>query len=379
MKIRLFLVFVILYILAAFGWWLYSLVDFAKKEHRYELNSLIFKCDKIKENIILYLYSKDNNHLPITTTILNEKDKITKLFSQLKNDYECAAEMQINDSAQNFYDLISVFPHTDELRKIDRRFESKLRAFYSEAIVFTLSVILGVLWVFSRLESLLNLNRMQNNFLLLVTHELKTPLAAIKLSAQTLSQRILPEEMQKQVINQTVQNADRLNDLIDNVLLATKIDGKSYNYHFQKIDITPIIKKAASQMLVPPIFTGKINIPESPQLIIADAISLNMVFSNIFQNALKYAGADVIIDVLLQKEENRLKVTVSDNGPGIKQEDRNRIFKKFYRAGDENTRQTKGTGLGLFLVKQILKMHKAKITVENKEPTGSRFIITFKS
>lgn len=329
--------------------------------------------------MVLYLYSKDDQSKGILDVLASEKEKITRIYSQLKTDYKCNSELQFNTYAQNFHDLISVVPHNDEIIKIDKRFESKMRAFYSEAIVFTLSVILGVLWVFTRVESLLNLNRMQNNFLLLVTHELKTPLAAIKLSAQTMSQRRLPDEVQKEVVNQTIQNADRLNDLIDNVLLATKIDGKNYNYNFQNIDIVPVIRKAAFQVLAPPTFKGVINIPNEAHIIKADAITMNLVFSNLLQNSLKYAGENSIIDVEFAKEDNRLKIILTDNGPGILPEDRKRIFRKFYRSGDENTRKTKGTGLGLFLVKQILKVHKGKIMVENSEKNGARFVMTFRT
>jgi signal transduction histidine kinase len=378
LKIRLFLVFVILYILAVFGWWLYSLVDFTKNEHRHELNSLIYKCDKIKEKIIIYLYSKDARNNDIMTVMGSERTKINGIFEQLKSDYKLSADLQISENAQNFYDLVSVVPNKDEIAKIDKRFEAKLRAFYSEAIVFTASVILGVLWVFSRLESLLNLNRMQNNFLLLVTHELKTPLAGIKLSAQTLSQRKLSEDMQKQVINQTIHNSDRLNDLIDNVLLATKIDGNSYKYNMETIDIVNVIRTASQQVLVPPVFNGTIAIPNEEFLISADAISINLVFNNLFQNALKYAGEDANIRIQFQKEDNKLRITLTDDGPGILQVDKKRIFRKFYRTGDESTRKTKGTGLGLFLVKQILHFHNAKITADNNEPAGAKFTLTFK-
>lgn len=379
MKIRLFLVFVILYILAVFGWWLYSLIDFTKKEHQHEMNSLIYKCDKIKEKIIIYLYSKDERNNDILTVLHAEKNKISGIFEQFKTDYKVSADLQISENAQNFFDLIAVVPDKDEIARIDRRFEAKLRAFYSEAIVFTTSVILGVLWVFSRLESLLNLNRMQNNFLLLVTHELKTPLAAIKLSAQTLSQRKLPEDMQKEVIKQTIQNSDRLNELIDNVLLATKIDGNSYQYNFETIDLVNIIRKAAQQVLVPPVFSGTIVIPNEEFLLTADAISINLVFNNLFQNALKYAGENADIRISFINEDNRLKVILTDNGPGILPDEKKRIFRKFYRTGDESTRKTKGTGLGLFLVKQILNMHGAKITVDNNEPKGAKFTLTFKT
>jgi two-component system phosphate regulon sensor histidine kinase PhoR len=370
---------VILYILAAFGWWLYSLIDFTNKEHAYEINSLKYKSAHIKETLVNFLYTKENLEIGYFMTFEANKKEFTQLLNQLKKEQKCEVDLTINAGKNNFNDLLTITPNRREFAKINKRFETKIRAFYSEAIVFTLAVILGVLWVFSRLESLLNLNRMQNNFLLSVTHELKTPLAAIKLSAQTLSQRKLNEAIQPQVINQTIMNADRLNDLIDNVLLATKIDGKSYRYNFETIDIVSVIDHAAEQILNPPYFNGTFNLPNEEHLIKGDHVSLNLVFSNLFQNAIKYAGENTELNIGFTTEKKKLKITIADNGPGVLDKEKSKIFSKFYRIGDENTRQTKGTGLGLFLVKQILLVHDAKITVEDNLPKGAKFIITFKT
>lgn len=379
MKIRLFLVLVILYILAAFGWWLYSLITFTNRENEHEKNHLNYKCAIIEDKLIQFIHGKAAEDDNISNVIEANSKEFNTLLSQLKKENGIEAEVHINNTTDNFHEAITIKPSVAEMQKINRRYESKIRAFYSEAIVFTLAVILGVLWVFSRLEALLNLNRMQNNFLLSVTHELKTPLAVIKLSAQTLKSRKLNEEMYHQVIQQTLQNSDRLNELIDNVLLATKIDGKSYAYNFEKLSLTDIIHKAADQTLIAPIFKGSVSIPDSEFYVSGDEVALNLVFTNIFQNALKYGGENVAIKVAMLKEGNRINVAVADNGPGIPVEEREKIFRKFYRIGDEDTRHTKGTGLGLFLVKQILKIHHAKITVDPSTEKGARFIISFKS
>jgi signal transduction histidine kinase len=117
---------------------------------------------------------------------------------------------------------------------------------------------------------------------------------------------------------------------------------------------------------------------EEPMMITGDEISLKLVFSNLFQNAIKYAGADSEISVRYVKNDNGFMISVSDNGKGIEEKEYKSIFKKFYRVGDENIRETKGTGLGLFLVKQILKSHKADISAEANKPRGTTFNITFK-
>ena len=105
---------------------------------------------------------------------------------------------------------------------------------------------------------------------------------------------------------------------------------------------------------------------------------LQQVLLNLFQNAIKYAGDQATIRVSYQSNAKGFDVIVADNGPGIDESELKAIFNKFYRVGNESVRSTKGTGLGLYLVQQILKSHKAQIQAANNTPQGTQFIITFK-
>ncbi len=376
MKIRGILILVIAYILAAFGWWLFSLVKFANKEHLIEIEKRNLNNTIIKNEIVEYL----NSHHLEGSLYQNVKihiNEVNRIISKANIKNKSVSVLNLNKAATNLNSLIEIQSSPLEILGIDKTHQSHLRAFYSEAVVFTIAVILGVLWVFSRLESLLNLNKMQNNFLLSVTHELKTPLAAIKLGAQTLFSRKLNEEQHGSVLNQTISNANRLNELIDNVLLTTRIDGSSYKYDIQEINITELISKEANTIFCPPVFEGKLLLPTEPKMIFGDILSLRLVFSNIFQNTLKYASVKAQVVISITENNNLLQIKIADNGPGIAQKEKNKIFKKFYRIGDENTRQSQGTGLGLFLVKQILRKHKSNITVEKNSPNGAIFNITF--
>lgn len=378
MKIRGILILVIAYILAAFGWWLYSLISYTNKDFQLKKEVIKFENDFLKQQTG-YFFITHKNLIDTTPNDIYNKNKI--LINDYLNKilYKCkyTNSYRINKDFNDFFNYIEFTVDKNYLNKIEKEHQSKLRAYYSEGFVFGLAVILGVLWVFSRLESLLNLNKMQNNFLLSVTHELKTPLAAIKLSAQTLNSRKLNEQQYTQVLNQTISNADRLNELIDNVLLTTRIDGSSYNYQMEEINITQLIIKEANAIFIPPHFEGQLNISKEEHTILGDVISLRLVISNILQNALKYAGNNANINCKISKIDNQVKIQIADNGPGILPSERKKIFKKFYRIGDENTRKTKGTGLGLFIVKQIIKQHKAKIIVENNNPNGTVFTIIF--
>lgn len=378
MKIRLLLCLVILYIIAAFGWWLYSLIKFTNNEQVRKIETIQYENQFLRNQVgYFFLSLKPSSDSTPHQIYSKNKGAFNQYLSSILSKSKYVKTYSINKNENSYFAFFNFEIDKSTLLKIENEHKRKLRAYYSEAIVFSLAVILGVFWVFSKLESLLNLNKMQNNFLLSVTHELKTPLAAIKLSAQTLNSRKLNEQQYAQVLNQTISNADRLNELIDNVLLTTRIDGSSYNYQMEEINITQLIIKEANAIFIPPHFEGQLNISKEEHTILGDIISLRLVISNILQNALKYAGNNANINCNISKIDNQVKIQIADNGPGILPNERRKIFNKFYRIGDENTRKTKGTGLGLFIVKQIIKQHKAKIVVENNNPKGTVFTLIF--
>ena len=379
LKLRLFLVFVLIYIVAVFGWWLYSFITYTEKEYSLEHNNLKLNAMVIHNRISEYIdfHKADRSEKPFHTYKRHEA-AILNLHKDLNSQYRTSTAMVLKDTSGNLHSLIDIRIRPEEFRAIHRTFIKKQRAFYSEVIFFTIMVISGVLWVFGKLESLLNLNKMQNNFLLSVTHELKTPLTAIKLSSQTLQQRKPDEEIRSVLIQQIVNNSDRLNELLDNVLLATRIDGKSYRYNMAKTDISALIRKTGELVLSEPNFHGRFVFEEGPREMICDEISLRLVFSNLFQNAVKYAGSDALVSVRYGETDGKFTISVSDNGKGMDPKEHKAIFNKFYRVGDEDTRENKGTGLGLYLVKQILRSHSAGIKAESGQPSGTTFTITFK-
>ena len=365
--------------MAVFGWWLYSFVSYAKKEYKLEYDNLYLKKLFIRTMLTEFMAKKNaGDSVGLYALYEGHKKEIEEFHIVLSKEYRIRTNMRVNRSAHNLGELINVEIHESELNAISKNFMKKQRAFYSEVIFFTILVVSGVIWVFGKLESLLNLNKMQNNFLLSITHEFKTPLTAIKLSAQTLQHRRMEVDTQKVLMQQMVNNSDRLNDLLDNVMLATRIDGKSYQFSMTDIDITSLIHRTADMILTEPYFRGKFIFDEGPATIHGDEMSLQLVFSNLFQNAVKYAGNTADITVRYTRVNSQFIITVSDNGDGIDKKEYKSIFRKFYRVGDENTRETKGTGLGLFLVRQILLSHRAQIKAEANKPKGTSFHIIFK-
>jgi signal transduction histidine kinase len=365
--------------LFVFSWWLYSFVSLVTAEYELEKENLNLTALLVRKKLISSIEDMYTNkdELPYTFYNIN-KDTILKIHRNLNKDFDIKTNLSLADTNAYFTNMISIDVVKEEYEKKQKRYFSKKRAYYSEVLFFGLLVIIGSVWIYSKLEKLLNLNKIQNNFLLSVTHELKTPITAIKLSSQTLINRKLEDDVKLKVQNQILQNADRLNDLIDNVLLANNIDGNIYEYKFTKINLNDLINTTSKEVFSSYDYEGEFIFNESEQEIYGDYIALKLVFSNLLNNSIKYAGPKSQIKIIYQLKNKELYVKLSDNGKGIEESEFKNIFNKFYRVGDENTRSTKGTGLGLFIVKEILRAHKAKIEVDNNTPHGALFIIKFK-
>lgn len=247
-----------------------------------------------------------------------------------------------------------------------------------EGSVFLSLLIFGAYRLRKAINEEKALHQQQKNFLLSVTHELKSPLASIKLYLQTILKRDLDKEKQKSFIENSLTDIERLDTLVENMLIATKIESKSYTYQKEHIDLGAIVKESTQALAI------KLKENRNFELHIADAIpfigdsfALSLVVSNLLENAFKYTSKDDTISIKLLRNGPAIVLSISDTGSGIPEMERLKIFDKFYRIGNEDTRKTKGTGLGLFIVKQIVDHHSGIIRVKSNKPSGSIFEITF--
>lgn len=161
------------------------------------------------------------------------------------------------------------------------------------------------------------------------------------------------------------------------MLMATKIENNSYSYPKENFDLSEAVQQVVERhqnILQKRIVKSDI----TPDILIrGDRFTLLLVVSNLLENAVKYSAEGTEINIELFKKNNRVILKVNDQGVGIPDEEKPKIFDKFYRIGQEDTRKTKGTGLGLFIVKQVLDNHGATIKVRNNQPVGSEFEVTF--
>ena len=266
--------------------------------------------------------------------------------------------------------------HVADLRAKKKRQETMI---IGEGVFLALSLLIGMLLIQSAYQKQYDIAQRQRNFLLSVTHELKSPIASIKLVFDTMMRRKRLDESQVVSLAESGQHeSDRLYKLVENLLMAARIDG-AHKYNFQPINAYGIIDGLLVQyrkLYESYTFTLK---GDSELLIYADPSAFTIVANNLIDNAIKYRSPNRPVDVLIAIAETNNHVTISftDNGVGIPETYRQAIFDKFFRIGDEEKRKTQGTGLGLFIVKRIIDAHKGQISVKSKEHDGSQFVTTW--
>lgn len=226
------------------------------------------------------------------------------------------------------------------------------------------------------------LQQQQRNFLLAVTHELKSPLASIKLYLQTMVKRTLSKEQQDQFISNSLKDIERLDYLVENVLIATKLESVRPQFPKEELNLSELIESVSQQLQINACTSQTIQTTVEPEIWIkADRFALTNAVTNLIENAIKYSPANEAIEVRLWSDADKdtIQFSVADQGVGIAAAEKKRIFNKFYRVGQEGTRKTKGTGLGLYIVRTVLEMHDAQIKVKDNMPKGSIFEVTFRN
>jgi signal transduction histidine kinase len=238
---------------------------------------------------------------------------------------------------------------------------------FGEGFIFLTLLLIGIFLSARFLRRDFAFARMQRNFLLSISHELKTPIASMQLYLQTLRSRKLEEDKRAEMIDRALSDNQRLQKLVDKLLLATQLENSGLQLHFEPIPINQLIQRSIETANV--IDRGNHNISWNPSADItinADEMAVETMVINLLENAVKYAPEGGKIEVSAGVSGNYFYLEVSNEGR-INHEEQKLIFSKFYRIGNESTRTTKGTGIGLFLVKSLAALHQGKIEMVQSE------------
>lgn len=256
-------------------------------------------------------------------------------------------------------------------------FSSKLRMIIGEGIVFLVLLGIGIVITRKTFRKELWMNQQQRNFLLSITHELKTPLASTRLVLETLEQRELPVEKRKELLRQAMQENQRLTDLIENILLSARLDQPTFHVHAERKNLSELVEDLVHRIgsSVGQYHDVQHDI-EGGLYVNMDATLISSVLANLIENAIKYSDKGKSIRVRLHATGQRALLEVSDEGKGIPDAEKAKIFDKFYRGGNEEVRTVKGTGLGLYLSKEICERHGFTLAVKDHAPQGSVFEVS---
>ena len=271
------------------------------------------------------------------------------------------------------------FVATSQYRDLEMRYSRQKKMVWGEGSVLFIGLLMGV-WLINRsFLTEIALANQRRNFLLSITHELKSPIASIQLVLQTFQMRKLNEAQQAKLLHSATVEADRLNELVNNLLLSARLD-TAYEPQFEELRMTSLIEELIEKfrMKSPKSQFQFVKHPDMP-LLRGDKQGLVSVFTNLIENAVKYSNISPEIRISERFENQQFIFDIADNGAGIPLTERKKVFERFYRIGSEMTRRAKGTGLGLYIVSQIIKAHRGTIQILDNEPQGTIFRITLPS
>ena len=239
----------------------------------------------------------------------------------------------------------------------------------------------GIVYAFRSLTEERALEELKGEFIATVSHELRTPLAAIYGSAQTLLREDieLDESGQKRLLDVIAQESERLSRIADDILFANKLDSGQFVLGEKRIDLLALAREVVDQMRA--CFASRddisidLAVPATIDSLVGDSDKLRQVLINLIDNAVKYSPDGGRIDVAVEARDGGVRISIRDEGIGIAPLEQRRIFGKFYRVDPALTRGVGGTGLGLYICRELVRRMEGRLSVRSEEGKGSTFIV----
>ena len=244
----------------------------------------------------------------------------------------------------------------------------------------SLLMIGGLVLTYRSVSKEMALAHLKADFVSNVSHELRTPLALIRLYAETLELgRITTQEKKDDYYRIIRKESERLTALINNILDFSRIEAGRKEYDFRETDIAELVRQTLDSyryQIEQQGFAFEQSIDPGIPRVRIDREAIARALVNLVNNALKYSANEKFLGVRLYRANDRLKLEVVDRGIGITRREQSKIFEKFYRTGDPLVHNTKGSGLGLSLVRHITRAHGGEVEVESTPGKGSKFVLS---
>ena len=277
---------------------------------------------------------------------------------------------------------IGEYPRITAIRNMTAEELSKQRQrktvmIVSEALFIGFGLLIGIFIINNGYRNLVRAEKLKQNFLLSISHELKSPIASAKLAFETLKRFNKSDERGNKIIHQGLKETNRLNELVQNVLLATRLES-GYLPEIAEVDVGEQVKSLVSRVqMKSPDAQINLTVYPNPMVVKIDRQALDIVFNNLLENAVKYSEGPPTVEINIKRDKNNLNILVGDQGIGISDVEKEKIFNRFYRVGEERKRKTIGTGLGLYLVRELILKNKGSIKIKDNKPSGSIFSISW--
>lgn len=282
--------------------------------------------------------------------------------------------LQLSNYKLDLIDAKDTF-NEQKAQSIIRDRDHKTAQYLAEGITSLLFIVAGAIFVFRIVNKQLTQSQQQQNFMMAITHELKTPIAVTKLNLETMQMRKLEDDQQQKLIRSTIQEANRLNALCNNMLLLSQIDAGGYTLTNEKFDLGTLANDCVEDLIIRFPYRKIETYFDGEVIINGDRFLLQLAVNNLLDNAIKYSGKDDVVLLKVFRENKFIKLQVMDQGMGISAEEKGKIFEKYFRGAK---RQMKGTGLGLYLTKEIVTQHRGDISMTNNIAHGCIFEIRLK-
>jgi two-component system phosphate regulon sensor histidine kinase PhoR len=356
----------------------------------FALNHMVNDC----ENYISQI-TRERDELQTILNSMVEGVMVTDLSGKI---------LLINQSLRNMFDLpatvvksdaIEVFRDSELLTALERAWKKK------ESMVVTIEVInpnrktlevhigvlgsktkpTGTVLVFHEITRLKQLENIRRDFVANVSHELRSPLTAIKGYVETILENgKLQRNKSEEFLQIILRHADRMSKLVDDLLMLSKLESVESDVATTEIDLRDLLLHVADQfrnLLEKEKIELRLSIPNQLPKIRGSVTEIETVFENLIDNAIKYGARGKLLEITASELMSEVQVAVADHGMGIPVDDQPRIFERFYRVDKGRSRSLGGTGLGLSIVKHIVQRHGGRVWVESELGNGARFCVAF--
>lgn len=340
-----------------------------------EIGKLAKAFAQMAKNIKMYISELEFEKQKLERILQNMSDGVIAINS--KNEI-----IHINESAKKFLNgriedfITRMEKENGSDEKVTIYTTDELTLEVSRAVFVDSYMSYGFIFIIHDITQQAKLENMRKQFVANVSHELRTPITTIKTYSETLLD-VDDEETKKHFLGVIIKECDRMTRLVHDLLYLSRLDSGENILNLEEVNLSELVRFVCEKIRIHAEKKNQTLSCNIMQDVVAmvDRDKIEQVLINLLSNAITYVQEGGRIEVVLQKEEDKIKITVKDNGPGIPEEDLPRIFERFYRVDKARSRELGGSGLGLSIADEIVKAHGGRILVESKVGSGTTFTV----